>query len=506
MTATTHPDAARIEWWLAHQAQAQPHKEALVLGTERLTFGDLAQRVERVAQALTARGVTPGERVAIFLDKTVDAVAAFYAIWRAGAVAVPIHDALKSAQVKHILDDSGSVVVLSDDKMVSRLDPGTFGSATLFDLKTVWASPADAAVPEVLAGGREPAVILYTSGSTGRPKGILIAHDNLVAGARIVAKYLQITDADRILSVLPFSFDYGLNQLLTSVRQGATLVLQRSHHPADLCASLINERITGLAGVPPFWIQLMQRQSPFSTKAFPALRYITNSGGDFPSDLVDRYRAHLPHVQVILMYGLSEAFRSTYLTFAEIDRHRGSIGRAIPETEIFVVADDGQRCAPGEIGQLVHMGPTVALGYYNDEAKTAAVFRPHPFDPNSTQRAVYSGDLVRSDDEGYLWFVGRRDVMIKSHGFRISPEEVEEQVHRSGLVAAVIAHGEPDPVAGQHVIVDVVPRYKDTFTTGALFAWSRREMPRYMMPHEILVHDELPRTLSGKFDRKRVSS
>jgi acyl-CoA synthetase (AMP-forming)/AMP-acid ligase II len=247
----------------------------------------------------------------------------------------------------------------------------------------------------------------------------------------------------------------------------------------------------------------MQRHSPFSQRKFPKLRYITNSGGVFPVDLVRRYREHLPHVRIFLMYGLSEAFRSTYLPPEQVDVRPGSMGRAIPETEILLIGEDGREVGVDEPGELVHAGPTVALGYWNRPEATAAVFRPDPRSPG-LPRVVYSGDLVRRDAEGFLYFVGRRDQQIKSFGYRISPEEVEETVQASGLVSEVVARGAPDEVAGMVVEVHVVPRVPSEFSTEALLRHCEAQMPRYMLPKRVIVHESFPRTSSGKLDRKSV--
>jgi acyl-CoA synthetase (AMP-forming)/AMP-acid ligase II len=249
----------------------------------------------------------------------------------------------------------------------------------------------------------------------------------------------------------------------------------------------------------------MQRHSPFSQMAFPKLRYITNSGGVFPVDLVAQYRAHLPNLRIHLMYGLSEAFRSTQLPPEELNRRPGSMGKAIPETEILVIDEHGRECGPNQVGELVHAGPTVALGYWNRPPEvTAAVYRVHPLRPESPERVVYSGDLVKKDDDGFLTFVGRRDQQIKSHGFRISPEEVEEILQASGIVAEVVVHGVPDEVAGAAIVAHVVPRMPDTFTRDALLEYCQDVMPRYMVPRQIEVHPSLQRTSSGKVDRAAV--
>jgi amino acid adenylation domain-containing protein len=499
-------DSERIESELYRQAIQIPGKCALVDGVRRVNFAEFAAAAASTARQLIRAGVRPGDRVAVYLDKCVEAVFAFYGIWSAGAVVVPVHHSLKSAQVQRILRDSGSVLIVSERARLSALDPGALGATAPFELHSSIEVPTADRLPEGLSGKQASALILYTSGSTGQPKGILLSHGNLVAGTRIVAEALGLTAADRILSVLPFSFDYGLNQLLTTVRAAATLVLQRSSHPADICRTLQEERITGLAGVPLLWAQLMQRQSPFASLAFPSLRYITNSGGAFPLGLLARYRRVFPAVSVFLMYGLSEAFRSTILPPEEVDRFPDSMGKAIAETELLVIDEAGQPCAAGETGQLVHVGPTVAMGYWNDPQRTDLVFRPHPFDPRSSQRAVYSGDLVRRDTGGRLFFIGRNDQMMKIHGFRVSPDEVEEIVHSSGMVAEVVARAEPDDSVGTQLVIDVVPSRAGEFDIKPLVAYFRRKMPRYMIPRQVYVHECLPRTPSGKIDRAGLSA
>jgi acyl-CoA synthetase (AMP-forming)/AMP-acid ligase II len=258
-----------------------------------------------------------------------------------------------------------------------------------------------------------------------------------------------------------------------------------------------------MAGVPPLWCQLMHGLSPFPTMQFPGLRYITNSGGVLPKETLSRYRRMLPETKVFLMYGLTEAFRSTYLPPDEIDRRPDSIGKAIPETDLYVVDEQDRECEPGQVGELVHRGPTVTLGYWQDPEATAAVFRPHPFGGQTTgERVVYSGDLVKKDEEGYLYFVGRRDYMIKSQGFRTNPEEVEEIILSSRLVREVAVSWQSNDGSGALIVAHVVPLDQATCTTEALLSYCRRVMPRYMVPSSIRFHNSLPRTSSGKLDRK----
>jgi amino acid adenylation domain-containing protein len=498
----------RIEDPLFASVRRVPTKDAVVDGDRRLPFVSMALAAGNLAAELASQGIGRGDRVAIFLDKTIEAAVALYGTWVAGAIAVPINEGLRTAQVRHILDDSGSKLLISHPRKLAGIDASGHAGVPNLELDRLRLNEERGiSRPVGLPGGQEPAIILYTSGSTGRPKGILISHENLLAGARIVASYLELRENERILSVLPFSFDYGLNQLLTAVGEGATIFLLRSHFPADICRALERFEITGLAGVPTLWIQLWQRQSPLPQRPFPHLRYITNSGGVFPVELVKRYREHLPGTRIFLMYGLSEAFRSTYLPPEQLDRRPGSMGLAIPETEILVLGDDSKECGPGEVGELVHAGPTVALGYWNRPDATEAVFRPDPRHPDGrAPKVVYSGDLVSRDAEGFLTFVGRRDQQIKSYGYRISPEEVEEAIHLSKMVAEVIVRGVPDDVAGMAVQAHVVPRDPGAFSVEALLHYCETEMPRYMVPKQIQVHAALPRTSSGKVDRKGVGT
>jgi acyl-CoA ligase (AMP-forming) (exosortase A-associated) len=505
ITATAVP--RRIESLLFASAVKYPAHTAIVDRKAAIDYETLSGYTAGFAADLARSGVSPGDRVAIFLDKTPEAVVALFGIWAAGAVVVPINDNLRSRQVAHILRDSGSRFLVSTARKLSFLVPDSYNDVATIEpvLRSGQWQIRVESVDSPMCDDIQPAVILYTSGSTGQPKGILASHANVLAGTRIVSRYLELRQDERILSILPFSFDYGLNQLLTSVSVGATLVLIRSHLPADICRAMVENEITGCAAVPPLWIQLMSDASPFRTMQFPRLRYVTNSGGVFPVDLVKQYRRHLPWTRIYLMYGLSEAFRSAYLPPELVDERPDSMGRAIPETEIFILSESGHECTAGEVGELVHRGPTVAMGYWNDPDATARVFRPDTLPGgNPNQKVVFSGDLVRKDENGLLYFVGRRDKMIKSQGYRISPEEVEEIIFASQLVSEVAVCGRPDPQSGAVVIANIVPREVPPFDMQALISYCQREMPSYMQPREIVLHDAFPRTASGKIDRRSL--
>ncbi|UVW28887.1 acyl-CoA ligase (AMP-forming), exosortase A system-associated [Massilia sp. H6] len=498
----------------AHRA---PGAEALVYGAERLDYAALARMVQGAAGQLLDIGIKPRERVAVYLEKRIENVAAMFGASAAGAVFVPVNPLLKAPQVAHILADcEARVLVTSSERLHALAEvlahcPGlrsiiVVGSASLPQLPGAFRLLAWESGAAPAPGGALPAIdadmaaILYTSGSTGKPKGVVLSHRNIVAGARSVAGYLGNTDDDRILAVLPLSFDYGLSQLTTAFYAGATVVLINHLFARDVLKAVDAERITGLAAVPPLWIQLAQLDWP----AACSLRYLTNSGGAMPRATVAALRTRLPDANLFLMYGLTEAFRSTYLPPAELARRPDSMGRAIPNAEVLVVRPDGSLCDADEPGELVHRGALVSLGYWNDPAKTAQRFRPAPGqDPALplAELAVWSGDTVRRDQEGYLYFIGRSDDMIKVSGYRVSPAEVEEVVHESGLVEEAVAFGVPHPVMGQAIVVLAVAR-EAGLTPALLQKECQRRLPAWMVPaHIALLLGPLPRNPNGKFDR-----
>jgi acyl-CoA ligase (AMP-forming) (exosortase A-associated) len=355
------------------------------------------------------------------------------------------------------------------------------------------------------------AAILYTSGSTGRPKGVVLSHRNMVTGAVSVAEYLRNTPDDRLLAVLPFSFDYGFSQLTTAFLVGASVSLIDHLFARDVVTAVARDRITGLAAVPPLWIQLADLAWPADITDH--LRYITNSGGRMPRATLDKLRKALPRTKPFLMYGLTEAFRGTYLPPEEIDRRPDSMGKAIPNTEILIVRPDGTHCGPDEPGELVQRGSLVALGYWNDPAKTAERFRPLPAQPPElaiTEVAVWSGDTVRKDAEGYLYYVGRRDEMIKTSGYRVSPTEVEEVVYGSGLVSDAVAVAAPHAALGEGIVLVAAPAATASddaaANTDALMTWCRQQMPGFMVPQRVEWLEELPRNPNGKFDRPALAA
>jgi acyl-CoA synthetase (AMP-forming)/AMP-acid ligase II len=331
----------------------------------------------------------------------------------------------------------------------------------------------------------------------------MLSHANIVAGSRIVSTYLGITESERILAALPFSFDAGMNQLMTAFEKGGACVLINFIFAREIVQVLLKEKITGLAGVPTLWSLLAQANSTLAKQPLPHLRYITNTGGAMPQAVLKVLREVLPTTKVFLMYGLTEAFRSTYLPPEELDRRPTSMGKAIPDTEILVLNEQGQLCKPGEPGELVHRGPTVSLGYWNRPEDTARALRPNPLLPpelGDCEKVCYSGDLVKVDEDGFLYFIGRRDTMIKSSGFRISPTEVEEVLFQSGKLRGAAVIGIPDETLGQTIKAFVVAKDGNALEIDAMLAYCAEKMPRYMLPKTFEVLSELPKTSSGKVD------
>ena len=354
--------------------------------------------------------------------------------------------------------------------------------------------------------------ILYTSGSTGKPKGVVLSHRNMVAGAKSVASYLENTRDDTLLAALPLSFDAGFSQLTTAFHVGARAVLLNYLLPRDVLKALEKERVTGLTAVPPLYIQLAQLDWPSSITEH--LRYFANTGGRMPRETLAALRARMPKTKPFLMYGLTEAFRSTFLPPSEVDKRPDSIGKAIPNAEILVLREDGSPCAPNEPGELVHRGALVGMGYWNDPEKTAERYKPLPAHTPGREAglvipelAVYSGDTVRMDEEGFLYFIGRRDEMMKTSGYRVSPTEVEEVLYATKLVGECVAFGVDHDTLGQSIQVIATPPEGGELDVQALLAECRNRMPAYMVPHGIDVRNgPLPRNPNGKIDRKTLST
>jgi acyl-CoA ligase (AMP-forming) (exosortase A-associated) len=501
-------------------------RPALTFRDETISYGELRRRVAVAAAGLRRLGIRRGDRVMVYLEKRFETVVASLAVSAAGGVLVPVNPVAKAPQVAYIAVDCAAVALVTTPdryrRMLGELPRATalahlvlVGDGDAGDCQpdgcgprlTWWADlsteDADGSTVDGVVDA-DVAAILYTSGSTGGPKGVVLSHRNLLAGAESVAGYLGHTREDVILSVLPLSFDAGFSQLTTSLFAGAHLVLVNYLMPREVVRLCERHRVTALTCVPPLWTQLVgQPWPPGSTRH---LRYFANTGGRMPRTTLARLRAIFPGARPFLMYGLTEAFRSTYLDPAEVDHRPDSIGKAIPNAEVLVVRPDGTPCEPYEHGEIVHRGALVALGYWNDPERTAQRFRPcpSPGEPHPAGNAVWSGDLAYRDEDGFLYFVGRTDDMIKTSGYRVSPTEVEEVAYATGLVGDAVAFGVPDERLGQHIVLAVTGPAGDTCDTETLAKALRRDLPKYMRPKRIAVLPRLPRSANGKFDRVRL--
>ena len=466
---------------------------ALVLGDRVMDHAALNRRIGQLAAWLASR-IAAGARVASWLPKGELACLLPLATARAGLVHVPINPLLRRGQVAHILSDSGADLLLANPARAATLERGDLGACRLIeDVAFDGCDP----LPPSRAPIDDLVALLYTSGSTGRPKGVMLSHANLWLGAASVAQYLRLAPDDRVLAGLPLAFDYGQNQLLSAWYAGACVVPHDYLVPRDVLRAVERHGITTLAGVPPLWRQLAALDWPSGPNA--RLRRLTNSGGALDEVLVRRLRALAPQADLYAMYGLTEAFRSTYLDPALIDAHPTAIGEAIPFAEVMVVRADGAAAGPGEEGELVHAGPLVAQGYWRDAARTAERFRPAPDWSRHGGTAVWSGDRVRRDDAGLLYFVGRRDAMIKTAGNRVSPQEIEDAAQATGFVAQAVALGLPDGDLGQAIHLVASPTGAPD--SVALIAAMARDLPNFMVPRAVHWRDALPLNPNGKIDR-----
>lgn len=505
-------------------AQKTPQAQALRYQGWAITYSSLMLQIEQLAGAYLELGLGRSERIAVFLEKRPEAVIGMFAASAAGAAFVPVNPLLKPEQVTYILSDCNvKILITSSDRLrtlnsvlnqcpdlrhiivvddKNRLEFTT--TVAVVSWEQALASPSDLAPHRCI--DTDMAAILYTSGSTGKPKGVVLSHRNLIAGANSVAEYLKNTESDKILAVLPLSFDYGLSQLTTAFSVGASVVLMNYLMPQDIVRLVAEEKITGLAAVPALWIQLAQQKWPVSS----SLRYLTNSGGAMPKTTLDALRTLFPSTEIFLMYGLTEAFRSSYLHPSELDARPDSIGKAIPGAELMVINRDGGPCASNEPGELVHRGALVALGYWNDIPKTQERFRPLPTALTGLplpEIAVWSGDTVRMDEAGFLYFIGRDDDMIKVSGYRVSPTEVEEVLYRMEHVTELAAIGITHQNMGQAIVLIVRQNAHASFTPENIRKECQLQLPAFMVPAHIeIVQHTLPRNPNGKIDRKLLQT
>ncbi len=509
----------RVEEFLRHSAQRFPDKTALIAAAKRLTYREIDRLSDQLAQGLVARGIERGDRVVLFLDNSAEAVVSIFAVLKAGCVFSPVNPSTKADKLAYILNNCRARALITQSRLAAiaadaALAAPSVALTVLTDTESLpaggefvhWSQMLSEAPPALIASGRgidvDLAMLIYTSGSTGFPKGVMMTHQNVVAAATSITTYLENTSDDIILNVLPIAFDYGLYQVLMAMKVGATLVLEKSFaFPQQILALAAKEKVTGLPLVPTM-AALLLRQRNLGTDALPDLRYITNTAAALPPSHIERLQAMFPHVRLYSMYGLTECKRCTWLPPAELKRRPASVGIAIPGTEAYVVDDEGRRVTPGVVGELVIRGAHVMKGYWENAEATERALRPGPY---PWEKVLHTGDLFRSDEEGFLYFVGRKDDIIKSRGEKVSPKEVENVIYAMPGVAEVAVIGVPDAILGNAIKAVVAIDPDASLAADDIVRHCARFLEDHMVPKLVEFRPSLPKTESGKISRRLVA-
>lgn len=498
-----------VDDYLAGSAAHRPDKVALVCGSQRLSYGQVARAAAALATAFRRLGVRRGDRVVIHLENGVEAVLAMFATLKAGGVIVVVNPTTKIDKLRYIAADCGATLLVTEARsgvvdglrdVVSRtVVNGTDGVA---DSQAVPFTSLLTGPDELPAETRidlDLAAIAYTSGSTGTPKGVVLSHGNMVAAATSIISYLGTTEDDVILDALPLSFDYGLYQVLMAFAVGARLVLDRSFvYTATLLETLVREGVTGLPIVPT--IAALMLRHDLKSYDLRALRYITSTGAAFPPTHIAALRAALPHVRLYSMYGLTESKRVSYLAPEELENRPDSVGKPMPNVEVFV-ADESGRLHDRGIGELVVRGSNVMQGYWGLPQETDRVLRPGLV---PGERVLYTGDTFRIDDDGYLYFIGRTDDIIKCRGEKVSPREIEIVLYELPEVLEAAVVGMPDPVLGSAIKAYVVPQPGAHVTEQEVSRHCARRLEAHLVPQSVEIVSRMPRTSTGKIDRAEL--
>ncbi|SHK10391.1 AMP-binding protein [Paramaledivibacter caminithermalis] len=490
------------------------NKQGIVFKDKRYTFSEINEASTKIADFLISKGIKKGDRVGIFSTKNVEEIIIIFAVMKIGAVFVHINPSFKEDQLRHVVTDCDIKVLFIHESKVEIYKKANINQEQIDMLISM--SPLidiednenmyyfnkilqETILPlkqTININQHDPAAIIYTSGSTGKPKGIIVTHRIFYDSTVISADFLKNKADDRLISITPFSFDGALSQLFTMVYVGGTLVLQESLFPKDIVSTMINEKITGIHAVPSFWKMLLQKYSPFEKYEYPHLRYISVIGEAFPMEDLMKLRKILNNTDFYMMYGTTEAFRSTYLPPDDFDRKIPSVGKPIPGVEITIVNEDNSPCEAGEIGEIVHRGVFISPGYWNDPIKTKKVFK---------DGALYTGDLGRLDNEGYLYFEGRKDAMIKSMGYRISPEEIESCICKLEGVKEAVVVSVIDKDYGNRIKAIVVCNDGEILTRKEIVSHCKAILPYYMVPHIVEFRDNIPKTGTLKINRSQLS-
>lgn len=509
----------QVEDFLELSARRSPEKIALVCGRKRLTYREIEERANRLAHSLIAQGVKRWDRVAIFLDNSAEAVVSIFAILKAGAVFLVLNPTIKAGKLTYVLNNCRARGLMMPASKLAAMQEML---ADTPHLESVWlagcVNPSQpvygkrfVALDPVLDDTGLPvqpppkqcididlAALIYTSGSTGRPKGVMLTHLNIVSAATSITTYLENTPEDVIINLLPLAFDYGLYQVLMAFKVGATLVLERSFtYPHAVLQTVARENVTGLPIVPTICAILLQLD--LSAYRFPALRYITNTAAALPTDHIRRLREMFPGVKLYSMYGLTECKRVSYLPPEQIDIRPTSVGRGMPNQEVYIVDEQGNRLGPGQIGELVVRGSNVMKGYWELPEETNRMLKPGPF---PGEKVLYTGDLFRMDEEGYLYFFGRKDDIIKTRGEKVSPKEVEDVLYSLDGIAEAAVIGRPDGVLGEAIHAFVALAAGARLSEQEILRYCSQRLENFMVPQSVSILPSLPKTESGKINKR----
>jgi long-chain acyl-CoA synthetase len=512
----------QLESFLEQSAAHYPHKTALVCGDRRITYGELDADCNRLAHALIACGVQRGDRVAIYLDNCVEAVQAVFAVLKAGAVFMPVNPTTKLDKLAYVLNNSRARVLIAPGRKFDALEDCWTQTPHLetvvltgeteialaehrakrfvrFD-QLLYEHEFDTQAPARRCINIDLAALIYTSGSTGNPKGVMLTHLNMTSAAASITTYLENRPDDVILNVLPLSFDYGLYQALMSIKIGGTLVLEKSFtYPHKILELLVREKVTGFPLVPTMAAILLQMD--LSKYDFSSLRYLSNTAAALPTEHIQKLRRLFAPARLFSMYGLTECKRVSYLPPEQLDIRPNSVGRGMPNEEVYVVDDAGNRVGPGIVGELVVRGANVMKGYWENPDETAKKLRPGLL---PSEMVLHTGDLFQTDDEGYLYFVGRKDDIIKSRGEKVAPREVENVLCSHPAVAEAAVVGVPDPILGQAIKAYVALRPGVNATEKELQRHCAQHLEDFMVPQFVEIQDVLPKTGNGKINKRAL--
>lgn len=503
---------------LTKSALENPHKTAFVDKERHFTYGQVEGDSTRLANFLVSKGLNHGDRIGIFSTKNIEEIIAIFAVMKIGCIFVHINPYYKECQLTHVIDDCDIKVLLVNEikaAVLKKIHPGENSLSLniviglspvtglekeynnkLYYLEKILKESSSTAISHRKHKDSDAAAVIYTSGSTGNPKGIIVTHKIFFDSTVTSASVLENNRDDRLISTAPFSFDGALSQLFTAIFVGGTLVLQESNFPGDIVKTMINERITGFHAVPSSWRMLLQKHSPLAKHKYPYLRYISIIGEVFPRDDLFKLKSILNNTKIFMMYGTTEAFRSTFLHPHQLEKKPGSVGKAFPGVEITIVDHNGRICHPGEIGEIVHKGAFISPGYWNDPVKSREVFKGN---------SLYTGDLGKIDDEGDLYFIGRKDRMFKSYGYRINPEEIETCLYKMPETSEAAVFTIPEGNFGVRLKAVVSTNNQHTLTQRDVMNHCKKYLPYYMVPGIVEFRTSLPKTGTNKIDRSLLN-